>query len=133
LLDSFDDLIGDIPPCPGFVFHLHSLTGYDEPEILSCSINPICPKGADAGHSANSFGVKLAWLVCGPFSLLPIRHSPIRCLAPVMDSELWYRPEAGREEFPAGTETSKAPPPGNLPVHLQGAQHGNVEVVPTAG
>ena len=48
--DIFDGLFGPLPPCPGFVFHLHSFSGYDEPEILSCSINPIYPKGVDVRH-----------------------------------------------------------------------------------
>jgi putative transposase len=31
------------------------LKGYDEPEILSCSFTPICPLGADAGQSQQSY------------------------------------------------------------------------------
>ncbi len=35
---------------PGFLSHLRSLNGYDGPEILSISTQPICLIGADAGH-----------------------------------------------------------------------------------
>jgi hypothetical protein len=34
----------------GFLSHLRSLRGYDEPEILPSSIHPICLKGADGGQ-----------------------------------------------------------------------------------
>jgi hypothetical protein len=34
----------------GFLAHLHSPRGYDEPEILRSSTTPVCLKGADVGH-----------------------------------------------------------------------------------
>src|SRR5262249_36350421 len=34
----------------GFLFHLRSLEGYDEPEILPSSTHPICLMSADGGH-----------------------------------------------------------------------------------
>ena len=36
---------------PGFLSHLRSFEGYDEPEILPSSTRPICPIGADAGQA----------------------------------------------------------------------------------
>jgi DNA polymerase-4 len=35
----------------GFLFHLRSLMGYDEPVILPSSTNPICLMSVDEGHS----------------------------------------------------------------------------------
>src|SRR5439155_2169453 len=35
---------------PGFLSHLRSFNGYDGPEILPSSTQPICLMGADAGH-----------------------------------------------------------------------------------
>ena len=35
----------------GFLFHLRSLMGYDEPIILPSSTNPICLMSVDEGHS----------------------------------------------------------------------------------
>src|SRR5262245_62407551 len=34
----------------GFLSHLRSLEGYDEPEILPSSTHPICLMSADGGH-----------------------------------------------------------------------------------
>src|SRR5689334_604786 len=39
---------------PGFLSHLRSFNGYDGPEILPSSTQPICLMGADAGQSLTS-------------------------------------------------------------------------------
>src|ERR1700730_1436419 len=50
--DVFHDLFRRFLHRPGFLSHLRSLKGYDEPEILPSSTRPICLIGADAGQPA---------------------------------------------------------------------------------
>ncbi len=49
--DILDDLFSRCSHRPGFLSHLRSLIGYDEPEILPSSTRQICLIGADAGHN----------------------------------------------------------------------------------
>src|ERR1700724_2049511 len=49
--DVLHDLFCRFLHRPGFLSHLRSLKGYDEPEILPSSTRPICLIGADAGRS----------------------------------------------------------------------------------
>src|ERR1700730_11431680 len=49
--DVLHDLFCRFLHRPGFLSHLRSLKGYDEPEILPSSTRRICLIGADAGHS----------------------------------------------------------------------------------
>src|SRR5436190_8362201 len=44
---------------PGFLPHLRSFNGYDGPEILPSSTQPICLIGADAGHLSSAKGAPL--------------------------------------------------------------------------
>src|SRR6202023_2658197 len=53
--DVFHDLFRRFLHRPGFLSHLRSLKGYDEPEILPSSTRPICLIGADAGHPRRWF------------------------------------------------------------------------------
>src|SRR3954471_2689813 len=48
--DVLYKLFGRPVRCPGFLSHLRSLNGYDEPEILLSSPHRFCPMSADAGH-----------------------------------------------------------------------------------
>src|ERR1700719_4512322 len=48
--DVLHDLFRRFLHRPGFLSHLRSLKGYDEPEILPSSTRPICLIGADGGH-----------------------------------------------------------------------------------
>src|SRR2546422_2809250 len=48
--DILHDLFCRLLHRPGFLSHLRSLKGYDEPEILPSSTRRICLIGADAGH-----------------------------------------------------------------------------------
>jgi hypothetical protein len=48
--DIFGDFLSRILRLAGLLSHLHSFNGYDEPEILSCSICPIFLIGADTGQ-----------------------------------------------------------------------------------
>src|SRR5580700_5596571 len=48
--DVFHDLFRRFLHRPGFLSHLRSLKGYDEPEILPSSTRQICLMGADVGQ-----------------------------------------------------------------------------------
>src|SRR6202011_1871648 len=48
--DVFHDPFRRFLHRPGFLSHLRSLKGYDEPEILPSSTRQICLIGADGGH-----------------------------------------------------------------------------------
>ena len=48
---SFTTFSADFLNRPGFLSHLRSLKGYDEPEILPTSNCQICLTGADVGHT----------------------------------------------------------------------------------
>src|ERR1700726_1234634 len=50
--DVFHDLFRRLLHRPGFLSHLRSLKGYDEPENLPSSTRQICLMGADVGQSA---------------------------------------------------------------------------------
>src|ERR1700675_1451858 len=63
--DVFHNLFRRFLHRPGFLSHLRSLKGYDEPEILPSSTRPICLIGADAGQT-------------GAFSHSLISHSTCR-------------------------------------------------------
>ena len=52
--DVLHDLFCQFHHRPGFLSHLRSLKGYDEPEILPSSTRRICLIGADAGQSSTS-------------------------------------------------------------------------------
>src|SRR4051794_39155332 len=58
--DVLYKLFGRPVRCPGFLSHLRSLNGYDEPEILLSSPHRFCPMSADAGQSSSRDGA-------GPF------------------------------------------------------------------
>jgi hypothetical protein len=60
--------------------HLHSLAGYDEPEILSCSISSIFPKGADVRQSPN-IEITCAWFSV-PYVLCMIVGIILLCIFP---------------------------------------------------
>src|SRR4029077_3582798 len=55
--DVLHDLFCRFLHRPGFLSHLRSLQGYDEPEILPSSTRRICLIGADAGQQAVSIPV----------------------------------------------------------------------------
>jgi hypothetical protein len=48
--DVLHNLFRRLPRRPGFLSHLRSLKGYDEPEIIPSSTRPICLMGADVGQ-----------------------------------------------------------------------------------
>src|SRR5207253_1005418 len=50
--DVLQHLCGRFIHRHGFLYHLRSLKGYDEPEILPSSTHPICLMSADGGHIA---------------------------------------------------------------------------------
>src|SRR5580658_5414411 len=52
--DRLDNLFCRFLHRPGFLSHLRSLNGYDGPEILPISTQPICLIGADAGQSTTT-------------------------------------------------------------------------------
>src|SRR6202035_2564454 len=52
--DVLHDLFCRFLHRPGFLSHLRSFKGYDEPEILPSSTRRICLIGADAGHTGHS-------------------------------------------------------------------------------
>src|SRR5690606_32756403 len=51
--DVFDDLLCRRFPGSGFLSHLRSFEGYDEPEILRSQLSRFGPISADAGHWLN--------------------------------------------------------------------------------
>src|ERR1700730_3217975 len=53
--DVLHDLFCRFLHQPGFLSHLRSLKGYDEPEILPSSTRRICLIGADPGHLGDRF------------------------------------------------------------------------------
>src|SRR6202047_895216 len=53
--DVLHDLFRRFLHRPGFLSHLRSLKGYDEPEILPSSTRPICLMGAGVGHLKRLF------------------------------------------------------------------------------
>src|SRR3981081_3779252 len=58
--DVFHDLCRRFLGRPGFLSHLRSLKGYDEPEIIPSSTRPICLMGADVGQQITTIGIDLA-------------------------------------------------------------------------
>src|SRR5580693_7672736 len=55
--DILHDLFCRFLHRPGFLSHLRSLKGYDEPEILPYSTRRNCLIGADAGHLMHQLGL----------------------------------------------------------------------------
>src|SRR5580692_3496485 len=58
--DILHDLFCRFLHRPGFLSHLRSLKGYDEPEILPYSTRRNCLIGADAGHAWDVVGRKVS-------------------------------------------------------------------------
>src|SRR5580693_6972167 len=84
--DILHDLFCRFLHRPGFLSHLRSLKGYDEPEILPYSTRRNCLIGADAGHMLTLFDTasctNVVRVSARTFSITRATTLPLRLTAP---------------------------------------------------